>query len=133
MFSCFTAYLGKFVQVAFEDLVPSTGLHSKENETPWFWKILSLAELVSLFSLECLDSMLKDTDIYLKIESDAVWLSLWTGKGQKEKILLFFFFLSWFYKEDHDESFNWVFLFIICYVFQVAFPFPPPNLLSSMF
>lgn len=133
MFSCFTAYLGKFVQVAFEDLFPSTGLHSKENETPWFWKILSLAELVSLFSLECLDSMLKDTDIYLKIESDAVWLSLWTGKGQKEKILLVFFFLSWFYKEDHDESFNWVFLFIICYVFQVAFPFPPPNLLSSMF
>lgn len=34
--------------------------------------------------------MLKDTDIHLKKGSDAIWLSLWTGKGQRGKICFFF-------------------------------------------
>ena len=124
MFSCFRDCLERFIQVAFGDLFPSPGLYSKENETPWCCQI-TVSGRTGLIALlgEHLGSMLPDTDIHLKTESDVVrprfMDRVWTKR--KDTATVLFFLVLWM---TLTESFiSWVFLFIYA-VHSMSLSFP---------
>lgn len=103
VFSCFRDCLERFIQVAFGDLFPSTGLYTQRK-----MRLLGAGRtgLTALLG-EHLGVMLPDTDIRLKTESDAVRLRLRTEYGQKGKTPLLVLWMTL-----TESCISGVFLFI---------------------